>query len=259
MINSEYIETLEDFGLSVLQAKIYLVLITLGKADATTIAKTSNVARQEIYRIMPALQKLGLGEKILGKPVTYRATSLQKGLSILAQQQKEKYDDLQDKKRWLLNNFHVINEKSAISEEDTQFSVISEATLFINMNKKLIQKTEHSIDTILPLICFPSKLNLIWSQLETDLPPKKNLKVRVLTEKRESKTKIPRAIAKHPFFEFRYLTHPLRFGMHIFDNKETTMALSETSGLPSLWSNNPNLVNMARNHFRMLWGEAVVS
>jgi sugar-specific transcriptional regulator TrmB len=264
MIEAEHVKTLEDFGLSYLQAKIYLVLINLGKADVKTIARESNVARQEIYRIMPALQKLGLGEKILGKPITYKATLLSKGLSILAQQQKEKYDGLLDKKRWLLDNFHVTNEKSAISEEDTQFSIISEPTLFINMNQRLLQKAEHSIDTALPLICFPSKLTQIWyqkiwSQLEKNIPSKKNLKVRIITQKNESKTKIRRFVTNCPLVEFRYLTEPVRFGIHIFDNREMTMALSETSGLPSLWSNNPNLVNMAQNHFKLLWEGAIKS
>ncbi|MEX2723761.1 MAG: helix-turn-helix domain-containing protein [Candidatus Freyarchaeota archaeon] len=59
----EYIQTLTDLGLTFLQAKTYLNLAKLGKANVQTIAKASNVARQDIYRIMPSLQKLGLAEK----------------------------------------------------------------------------------------------------------------------------------------------------------------------------------------------------
>jgi sugar-specific transcriptional regulator TrmB len=253
---SEYIETLEDFGLSSLQAKIYLVLLTLGKADATTIARTSNTARQEVYRIMPGLQKLGLGEKIIGKPVTYCPTPLDKGLSILEQKQKEKCEVLHQKKRWLVDNFHFNNGNNIISGEDAQLVIISEATLFVNTHKRIISKTKMSIDTILPQICFPTKLYQIWSQLEGDIATKKNLKVRVLTEKSENQKTISQDITKHPLFEFRFLTGPLNFGMHIFDKKELTLALSETSGLPSLWSNNLNLVNIAQNHFEMLWNTA---
>jgi DNA-binding IclR family transcriptional regulator len=54
-----------------LKSKVYLTLATLGKADVKTIAKASNIARQEIYRIMPTLQKLGLTEKIITNPTMY--------------------------------------------------------------------------------------------------------------------------------------------------------------------------------------------
>jgi sugar-specific transcriptional regulator TrmB len=59
------IQTLTDLGLSLLQAKTYLNLAKLGKANVQTIAKASNVARQDIYRVMPKLQKLGLAEKFI--------------------------------------------------------------------------------------------------------------------------------------------------------------------------------------------------
>jgi DNA polymerase III alpha subunit len=58
-----------DLGLTLLQAKIYLALSKTGKATIKTISKASNSARQDIYRIMPTLQKLGLAEKIIaGRP-----------------------------------------------------------------------------------------------------------------------------------------------------------------------------------------------
>jgi sugar-specific transcriptional regulator TrmB len=63
-----------DLGLTSLQAKTYLALVTLGKANVQTIAKASNVARQDVYQVMPTLQKLGLGEKIIAKPIIYEAT-----------------------------------------------------------------------------------------------------------------------------------------------------------------------------------------
>jgi hypothetical protein len=43
--------------------------------------------------------------------------------------------------------------------------------------------------------------------------------------------------------------------MHIFDNKEVTLATSE-NGLPSLWSNNRNLVNLAVSYFDVMWSKA---
>jgi sugar-specific transcriptional regulator TrmB len=260
LIETKYAKTLESFGLSPIQAKTYLVSLQFGNADVKTIARELKVARQEIYRIMPSLQKIGLEEKILGKPVIYRATSLNESLAILTEYQKEKYEDIIDKKKWLIENFPRTEPKKDIAEEDTQLSVVSEQTLFINLNKKLIKNTEHIINIIIPLphICHPFKLNQVWTHLEK-IPHKKDLKVRVITEKFPENTSIPQTITKISALEIRYLTEPVRFGMHIFDDKEMTMTLSPTSGLPSLWSNNPNILKMAHKYFETLWDSAHTS
>jgi hypothetical protein len=34
------------------------------------------------------------------------------------------------------------------------------------------------------------------------------------------------------------------------------MSISPKTGLPSLWSNNPNMVTLAQNHFDLLWKKA---
>jgi sugar-specific transcriptional regulator TrmB len=254
MIETEHIKTLERFGLSRLQAKTYLSLLVLGQADVKTIARESDVARQEIYRIMPTLEKIGLEEKILGKPIIYRATPLSKALAILAEQYREKYEDILERKKWLLDNFPVGEETPALSDEDSQFSIISEPTLFVNLNKKLIERTEKGIDTITPLpqFCHPAKLHQVWTHLEKCLPHKKGLVVRVITEK-SRKNIIPKSLTKQAFIEIRYLSEPVRFGMHIFDDREMTMTISQKSGLPSLWSNNQNQLKLATKYFENLW------
>ncbi len=65
----DHIQTLMDFGLSYLQANVYLNLVKLEVANVQMIAKASNVARQDVYRVMPILLEMGLGEKIIAKPM----------------------------------------------------------------------------------------------------------------------------------------------------------------------------------------------
>jgi sugar-specific transcriptional regulator TrmB len=257
MVEAQFIETLERFGLSRLQARTYLCLLVLRQADVKTIARESDVARQEIYRIMPTLEKLGLEERILGKPIMYRATPLTKALAILADQYKEKYADVLKSKKWLLDNFPIGEDTRALEDEDTQFSIISEPTLFINLNKKLVERTDYGLDTITPLpqICHPPKLNQLWTNLVKCLPHKKDVVIRVITEK-SKKDNLPKVLTSQSCIEIRYLPEPLRFGMHIFDDREMTMTISQTSGLPCLWSNNHNQLKLAKKYFEVLWAES---
>ena len=255
MIQKEQIQTLIDFGLTSLQAKTYLALAKLGKADVKTIAKASNVARQDVYRVMRALQKLGLTEKIVAKPIMYKATSIEEGLSILLQNMKSEYDKLQKETTLLINSFHAKNAEITLKvEEDTQFIITSEITRLLKIHRNQSWKSQESIDAMIPVINVPSKVRDEWLHLKK--PLKRGVKVRVITPKLKDKiAPAPwEAIATDPCFELKYSVTPIPFGMHIFDKKEVTLAISANI-LPSLWSNNSNVVQLAIKYFDELWNK----
>jgi sugar-specific transcriptional regulator TrmB len=68
-------------GLSLNQARVYLAILKLKIRTVGHIAKFSRVRREEIYRILPTLEKMGLIEKILGKPTEIRVTPIKNALS----------------------------------------------------------------------------------------------------------------------------------------------------------------------------------
>ncbi|MGB9740994.1 MAG: helix-turn-helix domain-containing protein, partial [Candidatus Bathyarchaeales archaeon] len=59
-VSEDLIKKLMLFGLSKNEAKIYLALLQLKQASTSAIAKLSNVPRQETYRVLPRLEKLGI-------------------------------------------------------------------------------------------------------------------------------------------------------------------------------------------------------
>ena len=82
-------ETLSSFGMTVKQAKVYLALVFLGTALVGDISKHSKVRREEVYRILPKLEKMGLIEKTLSTPVKLKATSVENALSLLIKIEEE--------------------------------------------------------------------------------------------------------------------------------------------------------------------------
>jgi len=255
MIQDEHIQTLTGFGLTFLQAKTYLALVKLGKADVNTIAKASNVARQDIYRIMPTLQKLGLTEKIIAKPTMYKATRIKEGLSILLQNRKTEIAELQKKTKSLINDFQANNAKIPFKEEETQFTITSEITRLLKMHINQAQKAQESIDIMIPLISVPLKVTEEWSNFNKAL--KRGVKIRLITQKPKVETALTvwQALVKNPLFELKYLAAPINFGMHIFDRKELTVAVSAKKLLPCLWSNNPHVVELAVSYFNEMWNK----
>ena len=88
MYQEEDVEALVALGLTTLQAKVYLTLNKL--EEAKTKSETAKVARQEIYRVMNKLQNLCLVEKVIAKPVRYKAVPMQEAVPHLLKRIHEK-------------------------------------------------------------------------------------------------------------------------------------------------------------------------
>jgi hypothetical protein len=260
MFRDEDIETLMRLGLTLLQAKTYLTLSTMGSATMGIISKASSIARQDVYRVMPTLQKLGLVEKVIKTPATYQALPIKDGLSILLQQRKENYTALQKKALKLLGNRQEPKKATAIrEEEDTQFAIIYDKTLLFQKFWKGNQTAQKSIDC-----------SGLWQDIKILLSNcngrddhfteanKKGVRVRIVTEEHKDDTSIDRILAvmcKNPLFDIRFLSAPMPVKIVLYDGKEahTSISTSADTDMPSLWSNNPNFVRIMTNQFEDMW------
>ena len=79
--DDENTDLLLGLGLSLNQARVYLAILKLEKTTVRKVAKFSKVRREEVYRILPALEKKGLVERLLGKPTEVRATVISDALA----------------------------------------------------------------------------------------------------------------------------------------------------------------------------------
>jgi hypothetical protein len=117
----------------------------------------------------------------------------------------------------------------------------------MKMHERLIQSAQTSIDISVP-----------WKAAQhmlLDWPYKKKLKIRLVTQKigKTAQERKLKALAKNAGIELKYLSKSAPFGMHIFDKKEVTLCLCEETGVPSLWSNHPSVVQLAETYFECLW------
>jgi sugar-specific transcriptional regulator TrmB len=125
--DEECVDTLMGLGLTLLQAKTYLGLAKLGVADVKSISKVSKVARQDVYRVTPKLQKWGLAEKIISTPTLYRAVLLKKGLVTLLQQKVEENAELKEKTNKLIEAFdESFSTGVTLKENPAEFIITSE-------------------------------------------------------------------------------------------------------------------------------------
>ena len=243
-----------------LQAKTYLALSILGTGTAQLISKTSNIARQDVYRVIPILQKKGLAEKVITSPAAYKATPFKDGVSSLLQQRKEDYTNLKKKANALLNDSQEIeNDESA--EDETQFAMIYDRALLYSKFEKGNKTSKKSID------CsgtWPDIKSALLAVLKKDLKKatKRGVKVRIITENPgddKSLDRLLQDLCKSPLFEIRYVPIPIPVKTVLYDGIEanTSVSTSADTDMPSLWSNNPNFVKIMMNQFEEMWNKGV--
>jgi DNA-binding NtrC family response regulator len=103
---------LTHFGLTKTQAKIYVTLLALGVASASEIAALSKIRREEIYRIIPELEKHGIITRKLKTPRKFSATKPETAIEILTKiklkAMKEEIDNLKQKQAELTSRLKTI-------------------------------------------------------------------------------------------------------------------------------------------------------
>ena len=72
-MSDQDVALLAEFGLSSLQARVYVALLKLGTVRASQISANVGVVRPEVYRVLHELFVKGLVQKNLGPPATYSA------------------------------------------------------------------------------------------------------------------------------------------------------------------------------------------
>lgn len=235
-----------------MQAKIYLNLAKLGKADIKTIAAASNIARQDIYRAISTLQELGLTEKILAKNAVYRATSIKEGLAILLEKQKRECTQIEEQAEACFCNFHERN-KTASLAENVEFSITAELVHLLKSHEKMAESTKSSLKMIIPLKLDEWQFLIKFGYVKRAM--RRGVKVRVILQ--ETMRKPIKTPVQDRLFELRYLPESaVPSGMHIFDDRELTLAVSRKNPTPSLWTNSPHLVELAEVYFESMWNNA---
>ena len=256
VIQDDCIKNLMDLGLTLVQAKVYY---SLSKFECTTIkfiSKASNLARQDVYRVMPLLEQMGLVEKIIDKPTKYKATPIKTGFSLLLQQRIVHDAELQKKTIELIKNFNDRENPSYDVDEGPQFVITSELSLLVKKLLKSSQDAKKSIYTIGNRASFDGMSAASYSYLKKALA--RGVQIRSITEKPadgKTENQYVRNLKRNPLYELRYISYPVSTTLILVDNKETHINISSRE-ISSLWSNNLNIVELAKNYFEDNWARA---
>ena len=225
-----------------------------------TISKTSGVARAEIYRSVPSLQKIGLVEKILSIPIRFKAVPLQNGLNLLLNKANAEHLRLEEKAKKLASDFKG-NHEEITQELKNQFFVIPGKEAHIKWLKSRyakIQSTDGILtwkdDSTINFFCDKeiqkAKSRGVKARIILYVP--ENLKAAFKNEENEKNlcSNSQKRIVFNP---------PIVLG-GCFDNKEVIIAPTLDNPIQTaetiFCSTNPSILALFQKYFETLWKTA---
>lgn len=259
MKKEEKIEALRELGLTVDQARTYLALVELGPATAKTISETSKIARPDIYRIMPTLQREGIVEKLMTKPAVFQAIPMTSALPAMLKRKELEQNKLRKKTEEMLidiKNNHLTNSLEA----DAEFVIVPRKEAIMNRLKEALLKTQSSLCVITSQKRFSAAILEFEKIYQEAL--EKGVKIRLAADRHVPSKKaleIIQNLSVDPNFEVKcFEDDPLAI-VSIFDDKTAYVTLSAKAYLAeaaALWSSNPSFVALAQNYFEDKWKNA---
>jgi sugar-specific transcriptional regulator TrmB len=259
MSNDEDTVLLLGLGLSLNQARVYLAILKLEKTTVGQVAKFSKVRREDVYRILPSLEKMGLIERLLGKPTEIRATPISDALNLLLTEEKSKSDERLTGMKSSVKRLSLKDWTQPLPGEESIYILIAEKKAILAKTSELIRNTRKEV----ALIADKGRIIPILSQFSEECRQaiKKGSQIRLLFEGdnpdgllKEKVQKLIDGASVHIKFHREPLNHFI-----MSDDKEALITASKESGLgesPSLWTNNSNLIGVLRTSFESDWKKA---
>jgi sugar-specific transcriptional regulator TrmB len=250
---------LVDFGLTGNQAKVYVATARLKLATVGQISRVAKVRREDVYRILPKLEKMGIVEKLLGKPTKVKAIPVEDALSILIKLE----EDTARKRVTSLNakreTFLALFERAPRLEvkEKAHFALLSNRENILARLLMMMKNTEKEIDIVLSRRQIMQFLFEFSEQIKKN--SRKGIKMRVISELPDYEDSLPRLIEEQlspgTALDLRYSDLPSSHYV-IADYNEALVSTTTEGNMaehPCLWTNGKSILEVFQGNFENLW------
>jgi len=256
----EDIKTLIQLGLTLSQARVYVSAARLGKAKAKDLSEESGVGRQELYRILSELFKIGLIEKEISNPTQFIALPLSKGALALFDRKRDEVIQLETKTRVLMCKN---NEAQVVEESESQLCLLPRKYLMEN-------KGGHSYANAKKCIRFFAAFERLEGAFayNTDVyidALERGVEMRVITEKVDDNQyvqlkNVAASLFSRKSFNVKFVHRLDNLAISIIDDKEAYFALDPKKTIFDdmlLWTNNKSMTALASHYFDGVWSSAL--
>jgi sugar-specific transcriptional regulator TrmB len=255
------VETLTELGLSGRQARIFLDLSKYKTSTARALSIASKLARQDTYRVLDELQKLGLIERQISVPTKFVAIPIHDALSILLNRKVKQTSSLKSKTKTLINQLKGQNVRT-VEDEEPKLFLIPEGETAVLKIREAVETAQKSIDIVTSTHNLSQGMYFVIEDLKRALG--RGVKIRCLAEVLESKDKqleMCRPLEDSSSFEARLTPDHLMTRFCIYDRKRFSGVLSSSKSFAKssyLWSNCASIVEEFQDYFELMWLNATI-
>jgi len=254
---------LSDFGLTPLQARLFVLLMSSDGLSTTEISKMTRVHRSDIYRALKSLTKNGLIEIGVGNPSRYYTTEPMKAVRLLLDSKRDELMMLESKTDSLVEWL----EKQRGSKREPPLEIDDSSTAFrlIKGNAvipRVIRSIQSARTEIIKVVSAPAlrRHYIEFSECEKQAAAR-GVTVRVLTEIQISNFRVASSYAGCVHLRhLANLDNSLRYS--VIDGSELILSGTVQTGRDEpdrsvLSTRNVVLVNGCISYFENLWSKSV--
>ena len=261
-MQEDLVEKMTNFGFTINQAKVYLSIVQAGKTGVGRISKNTQLHRQDIYKLLPKLEKMGLITRTIDKPFMIEALPVKKALESIILKEKEKSDQRITQLEKNLNELSETIQQQPESKEDARFTLLTTDEAILNRSEQSFKRRTKNlmVVTTIEQIKTPA---IHAFRAYTQIIENGNAKLRLIivgSEGKDEAMQIAEKIApRNGSYKVKLIDRCACKNYQLIDDKEVWIATQQKTqaGYPSiLWTNDTNIVGAYRENFNETWNSS---
>jgi sugar-specific transcriptional regulator TrmB len=256
-MSQQDVASLTEFGLSSLQARVYIALLKLGAVRASQVSMNVGVVRPEVYRVLRELSVKGLVQMNIGPPATYSAIAPRRALSTLTKRLRDKVVLLSKRQGELAEALSSVTVETSAQVE--RFGMIPGIENAVTRNIQMVREAKRDYSAVMTRHGLSRALDNGLARAIVSAK-KRKIRIRIISEVDSSNSKPANYLTQH--IELR-TTQDLLFYMDIIDCNQMLFGpafppLDEELGerRSDLWTNSQKFVRGMYGIFERLWTES---
>lgn len=255
------LEPLEKLGLTRVQSKIFVANFSIGPATVKQIAFHANVAREEVYRIMPSLRDLGLIQRHVTSPATYETVNFSDAINLLMKRRQKETNEIVQTTKHLFQLLDQQKETKSWIQFENELVLLSNSDIIDLTILRELGNVNYTLDISINwnVIRFKGQL---WDKMLIGLLDE-GLKIRIITNLPDENNHIlPEStidLMQNPKCESRYLEQAPSCTLSMYDNIRGLVFNSNCVNdlnPPALWTSNTTILCLMKCYFETTWKSA---
>ncbi|MEM4982934.1 MAG: helix-turn-helix domain-containing protein [Candidatus Bathyarchaeia archaeon] len=252
------VELLQSFGLTRVQAQIFVHLTKKGASSISALSSTLKTNRMNVYRNLKKMQNMGIVDVIPGKPMKFSAVPVALALDILLSATKNKVLEMENKRTKILEEFSKLSSQQQGYTVESKFRVHCGRRNVYSVMIQMLEKSEREAC----LLTTPSDLMRMAIFGFSDVLRKisaKGVRVKILTNITDRRLfPLLKDYIKYTTLRHSDISITTRF--LVTDEKAafTSLSTDDSMGLESesdsgFWTDSPHYIRSLRAFFEVAW------